>query len=516
MQSTSPAPAGPATQIGHATRGSRWDGARVGCWVALAAFFGAAILFLLHGMLNADEGFYLLATRFVSEGLHPYRDFGYTQGPVFPYIDVPWLKLFGFSLAGQRLASLAWTTLTIGLGIVVLRRQQGWAASAWFVVLLLSAPIWLSFAVKGKTYAFAGLMVLIGALAMQTERASAVRWAVFLVAAALGSGARFPVAAFFLPAGLWMLHCTPGWRNKVAAVLATIVCAAGLIVWAAGGAWESFWFWTVEFHRHSTLGSPPAEHFLVGGLHAPVLWLLVGVALIRGGLALRGPRRAVLWSLLTAVVLNLSSRATYPEYMFPFLPAFAWAVAPVAAELAQRAKAWCVGPAVIAGLALGWIVPPEFSRDVLIYAGEAEAFLREHVNSEDHVVCSMPEIPAATGHRVAPLFAMGKFGITEDFPREDATRLKLLTPAALLDAIEDPRTGALVMSPSFNWNFFWSLPSYREISDEAWQKMSQAIKRDYEVAFMNEYYVILLRRQPTAGALRRPRYRRTGTPWVAR
>jgi hypothetical protein len=467
---------------------------RIGCLVALALLAGVALMLVLHGNLNADEGFYLLVSRFVAEGLHPYRDFGYTQGPVLPYVNVPWLHLFGFSLAGQRLTNLAWTAIAVGLGVVVLRRRHGWAASAVFAVLLLSAPVWLGFATKGKTYAFGALMVLIGAIVMKTPRPTVVQWSVFIAAAALGTGARFPLAAFFLPAGLWMLRNTLGWRNRLIAMFATAGSAGLLLLWAGHGAWESFEFWTMKFHQTAAFKLSFTSHFLDCALFSPVLWLLVPTTFFVVRDPGRRPVLAVLCSLLTGIVLNLTNAFAYAEYVLPFFPALAWAVAPTTAALAIRVKPIVVGCLVAVALSSGWIRPPELNRDILVHAGKAETFLRTHLRAGEAVVGSMPEIPAATGHPVPPLLAMGKFGLTEDFSPEQAARLKMLSPASLLELIEDKRTGALVFATPRNWNFYWSLPSYKPMSDSERRKLREAIERDYELRFTSGHYVILLRR----------------------
>ncbi|MBR3084849.1 MAG: hypothetical protein IKH04_00455, partial [Kiritimatiellae bacterium] len=50
--------------------------------IALALAICAANILL--GPLNQDEGWYLLAARNFARGLHPYRDFFFTQTPLRP------------------------------------------------------------------------------------------------------------------------------------------------------------------------------------------------------------------------------------------------------------------------------------------------------------------------------------------------------------------------------------------------------------------------------------------------
>jgi len=66
----------------------------------------ALLLFLfscLFGNLNQDEGWYLYAAQSVSEGLHPYKDFFYTQAPLMPWFYSLFEGLWGrFGILGGR------------------------------------------------------------------------------------------------------------------------------------------------------------------------------------------------------------------------------------------------------------------------------------------------------------------------------------------------------------------------------------------------------------------------------
>ena len=43
-------------------------------------------IYLFLGQANADEGWYLYASKLVWQGQLPYQDFAYTQTPLLPYI----------------------------------------------------------------------------------------------------------------------------------------------------------------------------------------------------------------------------------------------------------------------------------------------------------------------------------------------------------------------------------------------------------------------------------------------
>jgi 4-amino-4-deoxy-L-arabinose transferase-like glycosyltransferase len=76
-----------------------------------------------YGVINADEGFYAIAARSVSEGKIPYRDFAYTQMPFLPYLNGLWMEIFGFGLLQQRLINASWSLLGLFAVFGNLRRK---------------------------------------------------------------------------------------------------------------------------------------------------------------------------------------------------------------------------------------------------------------------------------------------------------------------------------------------------------------------------------------------------------
>jgi len=107
--------------------------------VAATLTLGAAAL--IWAPLNQDEGWYLLSARRTAEGAMPYRDYAFTQGPVFPYVYcffTPLVRAAG--LAGGRavtlllgLTSIAVTAWTV---YRVKRKEDPWLPLITVLVLL--------------------------------------------------------------------------------------------------------------------------------------------------------------------------------------------------------------------------------------------------------------------------------------------------------------------------------------------------------------------------------------------
>lgn len=465
---------------------------RTAVGVLLGALIALLLYFVFYGGLNADEGFYLLASRLVSEGARLYRDFGFTQGPVLPWANLPWLELFGFTLDGQRMASLIWALAAVGVGLVWLLRRRSPSSGALFLLLLIGTPGWAEYAVKGKTYGFGSLCVIVGVCALISDWKIGAKWTVFAGAAAVGIGARYPLAAFFVPGGFCLLASTPTWRLRAAIVAVCAVAAAAELTWACSGDWSAFVFWTAGFHRESLFHFSLAERFVECLCFGAGLWIGAGIIVFaRKGRFFEEP---IILLLGLAVLINVGFSSTYTEYIVPFLPAVAMTLAPALAPLLEgRWPGWkSAGVAVL--LLGGWSHFPSIDGVLLSNAAKAEEFLRSQLSPGSNVVGSMPEIATAAGMKVPAAMAMGKFGVTEDFGVEIARRRRMLTPAMLSELLNDPETKAVVQSVFSSWNFVWSNPSYRALSAAGQTEIRQAINAHFFLAYLNDDYVIFLRR----------------------
>ncbi len=67
-------------------------------------FLMESLFLTIHREINLDEGWYLYASKLVYEGKMLYKDFAYTQGPVFPYVYGIFQQIFGTSRALHSLS----------------------------------------------------------------------------------------------------------------------------------------------------------------------------------------------------------------------------------------------------------------------------------------------------------------------------------------------------------------------------------------------------------------------------
>jgi hypothetical protein len=305
-------------------------------------------------LVDADEGYYLLAAKLVLEGHRPYADFFFPQMPLLPYayaagmamMDVSWTT--GRLLTGV-LASLLGTALYLHtLRISGSRRQALLGA-----VLFATSSLGLAWYTAAKSYALTALLLFLAYMAFERGRESPRPGLVFLsgLLAALAIDARL-LAIASLGAFGWALYRRPppaAARSRAAACFAAGLALGFLpVLWLAAPAGPAFWFDNVGYHLRRSgmsffaslaqkaqvtlqlLGLPTVE----AGANLQVT-LLLAVTLAARYVRGRVPERGRL-ALALAVWLGLVSLLPDPAYLqyfsltIPFLIVAALASLPVA------------------------------------------------------------------------------------------------------------------------------------------------------------------------------------------
>lgn len=499
-------------------------GPRVLLLLAIAVYVCSAFWHVWTGGMNADEGFYAIAARAAWSGELPYRDFGYTQTPLLPYLNGAMMQVTGFGLFQQRLVNGLWGAAALAVGAIWLARRCGILWAAGFVLLFgLSAP-WMYFAHLGKTYASAALAVTAAAWIWLEIPPGPRKILALALAGTIGVGIRLPTAPYF--AVLWLGALTesaPGaWRRTAAAAAASFVWPAILILpfWAAAP--EASLFWMLDFHQLSV----PSRDWHVRWQDvlalAPVPWLAA-----IGGLAWRlFTRRAALrtgW-LAAAVFLGLAANVTpagaFEEYAIPFLPPLAlvaallwWpalqaagrrpvAVAPLAAIAVNLAAAplllWTdIATARVGRLGM-WLPlnAPDYQPNLRARIFAARDTVRYLLPADAPFIGPQIILAAETGHAVPRKLRLGPFTATADFEPERADRLGLITFPELDALFAQPDVVLLAFSKNANLNYGWSMPSYRNPPERDGARWSALFRRQFEIAYDDTDFLILRRRSP--------------------
>jgi hypothetical protein len=108
----------------------------IAIWGGIALYLVFSLVYLFLGQANADEGWYLYASKLVYQGNLPYRDFAYTQMPLLPYIyGLPQI-VFTPSIYLGRATSVLFSITAFLVCIVIAHRYAGRMGAGLTALLL--------------------------------------------------------------------------------------------------------------------------------------------------------------------------------------------------------------------------------------------------------------------------------------------------------------------------------------------------------------------------------------------
>lgn len=471
--------------------------------IVAVVFAVAAAVLVLRGMCNADEGFYALASRLVYAGQLPYRDFAYTQAPLFPYLQGAAMEVVGFGVREQRWLNVLWDACVLGL-IAWRFRQAGISAAATCVLLgfwVTSLPLFY-LCVIGKTYALVQLLLVGAAMGLwDNNPRRAVCWVA--VCGVLAVGCRLTVgpvvALLYLGVAVRAARQGVSWVFLVVLPALLGAVAFGPFILAAP---ENAYFWMWEYHTFSSVTrlSWAALALRTGALAPAVLVFFVYAA--------GRSRRAVDWispwtwcaaaGVLGAVV-SIVVPGIYVEYSAP-----CWSLILLGSGglLAKESSVFGRGGrmvAAVAGLFLVSVVASvQFARSTywphyLDAVDDVAAVLRARTSSSAMILTAAPEVLLQAGRKHHPDLVMGHFAVTGEMTPDLAGRRRVMHFTDLVATIEAGRAEALVFHDRDNSNFERSIPSLRFFDERYMDQLTAAIGHRYHLAHANSEYQVFLR-----------------------
>jgi len=218
---------------------------------------------LWWGDLNQDEGWYLYAARLVSQGILPYRDFAFTQGPVMPTVYSwvqPWLAQGGVA-AGRGFTAILGLLAACATAALVGRLTPAprRAAATLIAFTLIGLNVYQSyFFTVVKTYSLTALFLMSGfwllSVALERRTAPAMLLAGAVMALAVATRSSAVVAPGISALILWgpgrRLWPAAGWLFALGAVLMGLLVFLPFFILDP----EAFWFCVVKYHTARSAG----------------------------------------------------------------------------------------------------------------------------------------------------------------------------------------------------------------------------------------------------------------------
>ncbi len=461
-------------------------------------FFCFCLFWVFHGTKNTDEGFYLFCTRLFSQGYQPYRDFGFTQPPLVLLFDLPFLKLFGYSLMGVRLASMVAVLLGFIPCSIFLFAKKDEKAAFIYIFLNLMAIGWLVVSMKGRNYALAGTLILFSTSVRYLGTTPVLQWMLFSFFSALAVATRYPSLWFLMPLAFVYLSDIPDWRKRIVCVLGSVLWGI-FVVWSISfGDWRSFWFWTVDYHLDSTINVKKELELLQFLSLAPTGFGMLVIGIFMTVSRRRFREFTLLLFCFFVFISGFFSPRYYGEYPAIYIPSLLFLLTQVFHPYLRglEVRHLAIGAMVLFTLNCyayqKVAVSSPVSYDVVKRATEAAEFLEDQTSPGDLVMASVIEIPMQANRGLPLSYSMGVFSVSNTLKQSERSFYNINSPSELLSILADDNVKALVLNTSPRGNFRWSIPTIEFFPDFFYEKFGKILDEYWELAYLNEDYVVLL------------------------
>jgi hypothetical protein len=327
---------------------------------------GFFLYIALHRLVDADEGFYLLASRLVLEHRTPYLDFFYTQAPLLPYVYGLWIKLCGISWVSARIFAALLTAAVGGLLYWHVCCETGkWMAGLAAVFLFAGSSLVVAWYPIVKTFALAVLFLFAAYMILARIAPETPKWLVVTAGVLVGLSVdtRSYVVAV-VPVLLWWIVR----RTRPAAMVALAFFSVGFLVgilpslalFAASP--DRFWFDNLGYHamrsRHGLVGDWRNKALIAlgvfGGAHTGFQFSVLTIATVGMAVIRRQARESTLLAFAIAVSIGLVSLLPTPSSLQYFSMAMPFLIVAAVSSVGDYLAAQrTLRAARNAGLALG-------------------------------------------------------------------------------------------------------------------------------------------------------------------
>jgi hypothetical protein len=442
--------------------------------------------YLIHnGEFNADEGFYCLVARKAMEGRVPYKDFAYTQMPLLPYVNGAAMKIFGFGFLQQRTINAFWGLLTLAtvfyIGLRLGDKKVGFMA-AWMTCTSL---FWVHYVCMGKTYAAAGLFLMLAMLGISLPRPYYKKALVFSAAGILAVGCRLTVAPAVFVLGVFLLLQAKTAKDKIIGVVWPVFTGVILLLPFLLADSENFIFWNIRYHLATTFNRKGWPTFTEHLRLAPGVLLIMaaGIILIISKIKrFKIQELSALAASAAGIFTQLGLKSSYGENSAPFVPLGAMGAAIILSKWEHFKERYFV---ILLLSVLMWLgARPTIDKHTPEALFNTAKFVKAHTDPGSSLLTCFPIVAIESQREVLDGLEMGTFSLTSEMSEAKARRLHIVTPGMLTEWVKTKKAGAVVLDcmPT-TWNFYWSVPSLQQVNQKEMGFFTQALKEQYNLAF---------------------------------
>ena len=344
---------------------------------------GAALRFadLGHNSLWFDEAFVAWLTRASWPGLLAALKAMDAHPPLYYLLMKAWVGVAGTGEVALRIPSACFSTITIVLTYMLMRRSSSELVSLLSAFLVSVSPFAIMAGQEARMYSLLGLLTLASTLALLrcVDHGRVLGWVAYVVLATLTAYTQYLGFLVLIAHGIWVACCA---RRSLRTWVVAMIAAAGLYApWI-----PTLWSQAIQgnglpYSRYPTSYPDLSDLFglfafggsLFGmgsyffpGTLAPILQVLILapflVVLWRGAAALASDPRSLAslgippaFALIVMCVLSFAKFTFYPRWFSFLLPFYAMFLARGMVEVAERIPLrwnW-----LLAGLTAGLLLP---------------------------------------------------------------------------------------------------------------------------------------------------------------
>ena len=219
-------------------------------YLPMLLYTGVSLLLVFQGDLWGDETFYLSSIWNICHGKILYRDFSFTQGPVFPYLYASILYFTGVKLIWVRMVSLLFSVSCLWLVYKLALRTWGPRTAFWTVWLYCMNSYFCYYSVIAIPLPLTALLMT-GAMYLYLYGNHYRYWTLGGLFVILAIFCRLTLApAIFIY--IYFLYQKEGVSRKFLGALSALILCTFILVsffWYSAG--QNFWFNMVGFHLQS-------------------------------------------------------------------------------------------------------------------------------------------------------------------------------------------------------------------------------------------------------------------------
>jgi len=458
------------------------------------SYFALAYKYVHTGNFNNDEGFYLLSAKKVMDGEVPYRDFGYNQMPLLPYLNGALMKLVGFGFVEQRYVNALWGALLLVLIIIMGISYKDPKPILFAGLILSTSPYWIYYTCIGKTYAATSFFMVLTVFGLLFPKRYHNKVIISLIGGLPAIGCRLPVAPFvFLLWGILFLQGKTHKERIITACLYLIACIVLFLPFYLADP-ENFLFWNIEYNTGSTLNRRGWTSVYELFTLAPGSLLLAFfgiVILIKNFQNHKVYEFGIFFTAIMGILFHSLLRSSWGEYSTPFIAILSLG----AAIVASKSKAFNILIIIVLLSPIIYLKAslPAAKQNIVALIQEPADFIKSNISKGAKILTPFPIVAVQAGFDVVKGTAMGKFGLTTEIEIERARRLGLLPYGDLISLVEAKTSKAVVLwNNQCLWNFYFTAPSLKPVNIDWRRVFCQKLSENYYIAFSNTMFLVLL------------------------